>query len=181
MGSPWYDYFARSNEKPDHTVYLDAYYIDKYEVTNALYKACVKTGVCTAPYKWSVYSVQSDYYDNLFYDNYPVVNVDWNMAKIYCEWRGARLPTEAEWEKAARGTDGRIYPWGENIDCYKSNYHDSCVGDTSKVGSFGSASPKSRWTFLPKKKTSSKSTSMRKPAILTPTKWPSPSPQILTG
>jgi len=102
-----------ADERPAHKVYLDAYYIDKYEVTSALYKACVDIGDCT------------ELYDPIGinrFDNRPVVYVNWDQAKAYCEWRGARLPTEAEWEKAARGTDGRTYPWGEGIDCSFANY-----------------------------------------------------------
>ena len=119
-----------SDEAPVHTVSLEAYYIDKYEVTNALYKACVIAGACYEPNNISNY-VSSQYADH------PVVFVDWGMAKSYCEWRSAKLPTEAQWEKAARGTDGRTYPWGEGIDCSKANYL-GCSGSTSSVMTYQS-------------------------------------------
>lgn len=127
------------DERPVHSVYLDDYYIDKFEVTNALYELCVRAGVCKAPVKSDSYT-RSSYYGNPAYDDYPVVYVDWNMAKTYCEWRGAHLPTEAQWEKAARGTDERIYPWDKGLDCQKTNYTDraACTGGTTKVGSYES-------------------------------------------
>lgn len=129
-----------SHERPIHAVNLSAYYMDKYEVTNAAYKRCVEAGVCDPP-KQSRSSTRTAYYGNPEFDEFPVIYVDWNMAKTYCEWRGARLPTEAEWEKAARGTDGRTYPWGEGISCDEANYN-NCVGDTTKVGSYlGGVSP----------------------------------------
>ena len=128
------------DEKPAHQVYLDAFYIDKYEVTNKLYKACVDAGACQAPLDFNSFT-RSSYYDNPQFDNYPVIDVGWNMAKTYCEWRGAQLPTEAQWEKAARGTDARTYPWGEGISCDKANYwpkDEACIGDTTEVGTYES-------------------------------------------
>ena len=120
---------AFSLEHPPHEVSLAAFYIDKYEVTNAHYKTCVDEGVCNTPKKNSNGSRVS-YYGNSEYDNYPVVYVDWDMARVYCEWRGARLPSEAEWEKAARGTDGRTYPWGNEFDGSLANFCDkSCPAE----------------------------------------------------
>jgi formylglycine-generating enzyme required for sulfatase activity len=131
-----------SNEQPLHTVTLSAYFIDKYEVTNARYQACVDAGGCTAP--GNVDSVtRSPYYGTSTYADYPVINVTWHQASAFCAWAGKRLPTEAEWEKAARGSsDTRVYPWGDSApDCTKTNYS-TCVFDTSGMGSYPSgASP----------------------------------------
>lgn len=112
------------DERPAHILYLEAFFIDKYEVTNAVYKKCVGAGGCSSllyPGIGLGNGVVS-YYNDSKYNNYPVVNVDWTMAEAFCEWRGGSLPTEAQWEKAARGTDGRTYPWGEGLDCSKANY-----------------------------------------------------------
>ena len=135
------DYVKFADSGPPHQVELDAFYMDQYEVTNALYKACVDANVCVHPTQYDSGYSRKEYYGEPEFDNYPVIYVDWNMASAYCEWRGARLPTEAEWEKAARGTDGRTYPWGEGIDCSKANYRNDaqrkyCVGDTTEVGSY---------------------------------------------
>jgi formylglycine-generating enzyme required for sulfatase activity len=122
------------NERPVHEVYLDTYYFDKYEVTNAHYRVCVLADGCQAPLHATSFT-RPDYYDSAQFDNYPVVYVTWEMARKYCTWRGARLPTEAEWEKAARGTDKRIYPWGAGIDPSRANYK-LTMGDTTAVGSY---------------------------------------------
>jgi eukaryotic-like serine/threonine-protein kinase len=125
-----------SDEKPVHQVYLNDFYMDKYEVTNAHYKTCVEASGCT-PHPLTQSRTRSSYYDNSDFDNYPVIFVDWDQAAAYCKWRGGNLPTEAQWEKAARGTDGRTYPWGEGISCDKGNFAD-CTGDTTSVGSYES-------------------------------------------
>jgi formylglycine-generating enzyme required for sulfatase activity len=127
----------KADELPSHTVYLDAFYIDKYEVTNRLYKACVDAQKCDLPRQTFFFpeSPSRMYFGNHQFDNYPVIYVDWSMAQAYCEWRGASLPTEAEWEKAARGIQTYLYPWGRGLSCDNANYQ-NCVTFTREVGSY---------------------------------------------
>jgi len=107
------------NELPVHVVYLDAFYMDAYEVTNAQYAAFDPT---------HTYSAGKE--------NHPVVYVDWYDAANYAAWAGKRLPTEAEWEKAARGgLIGNRYPWGNEITATDANYDDN-IGDTTPVGNY---------------------------------------------
>ncbi len=127
------------SEQPQHEVYLDAYWIDKYEVTNAQYALCVADGVCTESERLKS-PTRSDYYSNPEYADFPVTGLVWHEARDYCEWAGGSLPTEAQWEKAAQGTDGRSFPWGDEAPtCKLANFKfdgESCVGDTAPVGSY---------------------------------------------
>ncbi|MEW6401239.1 MAG: SUMF1/EgtB/PvdO family nonheme iron enzyme [Chloroflexota bacterium] len=124
-----------SDEQPVHTVYLDAFWIDQTEVTNTLYALCVLADECDQPASRDSFT-RKPYFGINEFDDYPVINVSWEDAKTYCLWVGRRLPTEAQWEKAARGTDGRTYPWGdESPNASMLNYNGS-VGDTAEVGAY---------------------------------------------
>jgi formylglycine-generating enzyme required for sulfatase activity len=105
------DPFFWGAEGPMHQVSLEGYWIYRFEVTNSMYQACVAERACPKPGILRFASV-AEYYGNPKYDDYPVVNVTYGDAASYCRWSGGRLPTEAEWEKAARGTDGRLFAWG---------------------------------------------------------------------
>jgi formylglycine-generating enzyme required for sulfatase activity len=120
-------------DSPRHTVYLDTYWIDKTDVTNEMFAKCVQAGKCT----FNIQHAATDiHFGNPDYADHPVVYVTWYQAVAYCQWAGRRLPTEAEWEKAARGTDGRIFPWGRKpVDSRLANYND-VVGDTTPVGNY---------------------------------------------
>ena len=109
------------DEKPVHQVWVNAFYIDLVEVTNKEYKECVDTGACKPPHRSDCctedpnrFVIWPEYFGNPEFDNYPVIFISWYDANDYCTWRDARLATEAEWEKASRGTDARTYPWGNN-------------------------------------------------------------------
>jgi len=97
-------------ESPQHTVYLPAYYIDKYPVTNAEYKRYIDETRALPPRHWNGFEVPPGL------ENHPVHRISWFEAVMYAKWAGKRLPTEAEWEKAARGTDGRRWPWGNEFN-----------------------------------------------------------------
>ncbi|MBM3235344.1 formylglycine-generating enzyme family protein [Candidatus Poribacteria bacterium] len=127
------EWFA--DEQPQHRVYLDDFYIDKYPVTNAQFEQFVKATGYKVNSDWRAYYTKGK-------EKHPVVNVSWNDANAYCKWAGKRLPTEAEWEKAARGTDGRIWPWGNAWDKSKCNSAEGGLGITTPVGSYpAGASP----------------------------------------
>ena len=133
-----------AGEKPVHTVYVDAFYIDRYEVTNEEYKVFL-----LANPQWQKGNIERRLHDDNYLkdwtansfpagkDDHPVVNVSWYAAMAYATWANKRLPTEAEWEKAARGgLVGKKRPWGDTIDATKANYNRN-VGNTTPVGRYG--------------------------------------------
>ena len=141
MGSN--DSEADDDEKPVHTVYIDAFYMDKYEVTNAQYKGFIRANP-----EWGKDRINRSFHDGDYLKywngndypsgeaNHPVVYVSWYAAMAYAKWAGKRLPTEAEWEYAARGgLSGKKYPWGNNLDSSKANYGRN-VGTTTAVGKY---------------------------------------------
>jgi len=123
------------DEGPEHKVYLDAFYIDKYEVTNLQYKKFIDATNHKSP---------SNFTNRTYPDgkvDHPVTYVNWYDATDYCTWAGKRLPNDQEWEKAARGTDGRTYPWGDTFDVTKANMPQRWItlkqdGDTTPAGAF---------------------------------------------
>ena len=123
-----------ADEKPAHRVTSSAFMMDRYEVTNARYLACVHAGACTKPSLSSSHA-RAHYFDDPAFADYPVIFVSWAEAQAFCAFAGGRLPTEAEWEHAAVGSEApRTYPWGDSPpDCSKANFS-GCVGDTDRVG-----------------------------------------------
>jgi formylglycine-generating enzyme required for sulfatase activity len=140
------------DERPVHPVYLEAFHIDKYEVTNQQYLQFIQseTRLCEDHVCLDTRAENPDshiFYQNgryrveAGYEQHPVTLVSWFGAQAYCQHQGKRLPSEAEWEKAARGPDGRTYPWGDVVDPARLNAGGH-VGDTTPVGSYpAGASP----------------------------------------
>lgn len=137
MGAEADDTLASDDSKPKHPVYLDAFWIDRTEATNVNFQKCVDAGKCKPrPARRGTTGVASIKHLNYYYDpefvNYPVLIYDPEDAAAYCAWSGRRLPTEAEFEKAARGTTDGIYPWGNELSCDRASYL-GCADDLTPV------------------------------------------------
>lgn len=123
------------DEEPSHLVYLDSFWIDRTEVTNKQYAICLSAHKCTPP-TIAASSTHSKYFGNSQFDDYPVIYVNWKQAYTYCLWAGRRLPTEAEWEKAARGIDVHTFPWGDNTPNNNLLNYARTIWDTTAVSRY---------------------------------------------
>ncbi len=131
---------SKPKNGPAHSVDLPDYEIDRFEVTNEEFAWFVENTGYTTYAEENSSKNWSDAAEGK--GNHPVVYVTWDDATAYCEWAGKRLPTEAEWEKAARGDDGRVYPWGNDFVAENGNFYEGGIRGTTAIGSFGSgASP----------------------------------------
>ena len=116
------------DEQPAHPIEVGGYWIQRSEVTNGQYSRCVEAKACTAP--------ANDRWNDPAYVDHPVTNVTWQQANAYARWAGGRLPTEAEWEKACRGSDGRIFPWGDTGPTPDLANLNANAVDTTPVGTY---------------------------------------------
>jgi len=134
------DFNARQNEQPQHLVYLSEYFISKYPITNAQYASFLHNTTHPPPKHWRNGRIPNQK------ENHPVVNISWEDALSFCKWlsnstrKSFRLPTEAEWEKAGRGTDGSLYPWGDEWNVTRCNSRSSKLNDTTPVGQYSPSS-----------------------------------------
>lgn len=124
LTKPWFE-----DERPAHRVHVAGFYIDRDEVTNARFAEFVMATGARVPATWTATTTPAEIAD------LPVASINWYQANDYCQWAGKRLPTEAEWEKAARGPKGRLYPWGDVFDRSRANL---MTGSVQPVGSFES-------------------------------------------
>ena len=135
MGSTEDDASALPYERPQRDVILDAFWIDRTEVSNAQYALCLAAGRCR-PLNSPNSGTRLGYFTDPAYQDYPVIRVSWDDARRYCQWAGGRLPTEAEWEKAARGVEARRFPWGDDRPAPSRANFDRLVGDTAAVDDY---------------------------------------------
>jgi len=135
------DVYRENDELPVREVLIRTFWMDQVEVTNGMYNLCVQSGDCHPPMQLRSDN-REEYFGNPDFQDYPVVYVTWSDANAYCQWAGRRLPTEAEWERAARGDDKRNYPWGDEPPNEYNSNSQNFVSDTSRVGSYAEgASP----------------------------------------
>ncbi len=132
---------AGGDEAPARTVWVDAFFIDRLETTQEEYARCVEVGACSEPHHVDM-TGNPDTYGDVAFSSRPVVGLSWYQANDYCTWAGKRLPTEAEWERAARGEDGRPYPWGDADPSCDLAQYSGCGYEPLEVGTLpAGASP----------------------------------------